>query len=103
MPNGTRTTFASGLNGPAALAFNSSGDLFEADFNSGYIYEFAPNGTQSTFASGLNNPNGLAFNSSGDLFDADYGEGEYLRVHAQRNPINLCRRTRAVWSNRAGV
>ena len=33
-PNGTQSTFASGLNSPAGLAFNSSGDLFEADWES---------------------------------------------------------------------
>ena len=76
-PNGTRSTFASGLYAPAALAFNSSGDLFVAGDSAvnggppdqGYIYEFTPNGTQSTFASGLvDGPVALAFSSSGDLF-----------------------------------
>src|SRR5713101_2695245 len=51
-PVGTRSTFASGLNGPTGLAFDSSGNLFAAD-NSGNIYEFTPGGTRSTFASGL--------------------------------------------------
>jgi len=70
-PNGTQSTFvASGLGYIQGLAFNSLGDLFEADGGSGNIYEFTPNGTRSTFASGLN-PNGLAFNSAGDLFEAD--------------------------------
>ena len=63
--------FASGLNAPEGLAFNSAGDLFEADFGSGNINEFKPDGEQSTFASGLNRPTALAFNSAGDLFEAD--------------------------------
>jgi len=58
---GTRSTFASGLNGPLGLAFDSAGNLFEADFGSGNIYEFTPGGTRSTFASGLNAPTFLAF------------------------------------------
>jgi hypothetical protein len=49
------------------LAFNSAGDLFEADGGSGNIYEFTPGGVQSTFAL-LYGPNNLAFNSEGDLF-----------------------------------
>jgi hypothetical protein len=57
------------------LAFNSGGNLFEADDNNGNIYEFTPAGIQSTFASGLNSPAGLAFNSAGDLFEADWGSG----------------------------
>jgi hypothetical protein len=62
-PDGTRSTFASGLNhpGPYGLAFNSAGNLFEADSNSGNIYEFTPGGTRSTFASGLAGPDFLAF------------------------------------------
>jgi hypothetical protein len=59
-PGGTRSTFASGLNEPGGLAFNSAGNLFEADFSNN-IYEFTPGGTRSTFASGLNFPTWLAF------------------------------------------
>ena len=70
-PGGTQATFASGLQGPTVLAFNSAGNLFETDWGSGHIYEFTTNGAQSTFASGLQNPSGMAFNSSGDLFVAD--------------------------------
>jgi sugar lactone lactonase YvrE len=77
-PGGTRSTVASGLNYPQGLAFNSAGDLFEADednqIGGGNIYEFTPGGAKSTFASGLN-PEGLAFNSAGDLFEADAVSG----------------------------
>jgi hypothetical protein len=73
--NGVQSTFASGLDGPDGLAFNSAGVLFEADFQSGNIYEFTTNGVQSTFASGLSYPNGLAFNNAGVLFVADSGSG----------------------------
>lgn len=67
-PDGTATTFASGLSDARALAFNSSGALFEADVVSGNIYEFAPSGTRTTFASGLHFPDALAINDVGDLF-----------------------------------
>ena len=59
-PGGTRSTFASGLNEPFGLAFDSAGNLFVADL-SGNIYEFTPDGTRSTFASGLATPEFLAF------------------------------------------
>jgi hypothetical protein len=80
-PNGGSTTFGSGLNEPNALAFNSTGDLFEADFGSNKINEFINNngvlGTNPTlFASGLNEPFGLAFDSAGDLFEADFGSNK---------------------------
>jgi len=72
-PGGVPTTFASGLNAPLGLAFNSAGNLFESDYGSGNIYEFTPGGVQTTFASGLNAPDGLAFNSAGDLFVVSAG------------------------------
>jgi hypothetical protein len=43
------------------LAFDASGNLFEADSGSGTIYEFTPGGTKSIFAIGLSYPVGLAF------------------------------------------
>ncbi|HEY5503694.1 MAG TPA: hypothetical protein VIK28_00950, partial [Sedimentisphaerales bacterium] len=69
--SGAQSTFASGLTVSYGLAFNTAGNLFEADLQSGNIYEFTPGGAQSTFASGLHQPNGLAFNSAGDLFVTD--------------------------------
>jgi len=56
------------------LAFDSAGNLFEADANSGTIFEFAPNGSPSTFASGLFSPDGLAFDSSGNLYVGEIAE-----------------------------
>lgn len=56
-----RSTFASGLSPPFGLAFDVVGNLFEADFGSGTIFEFTPNGMKSTFVSGLKQPISLAF------------------------------------------
>jgi hypothetical protein len=74
-PSGAQSNFASGLGSPYGLAFNSAGNLFEADYGSGKIYEFTPGGAQSTFASGLGLPWGLAFNSAGNLFAANRSGG----------------------------
>lgn len=71
-PDGNRSTFASGLNEPNGLAFNSAGDLFEADFGSKTIYQFTPAGVRSTFASLPNYPYGLAFDHAGNLFASTY-------------------------------
>ncbi len=60
-PGGVQSTFASGLDGPRALAFNNAGDLFVANGSSGDITEITPGGVQSTFASELDRPIGLAF------------------------------------------
>src|SRR5215467_16373583 len=50
----------------------ATGDLFEADYNSGSIFKFTSSGTRSTFASGLVGPRGLAFDAAKNLFVADY-------------------------------
>jgi hypothetical protein len=72
-PSGSQSTFASGLNGPVGLAFDSSGNLFEVDNHSGNIYKFTPSGSRSTFASGLNLAESLAFDSYGNLYLSDWG------------------------------
>ncbi len=63
---GGTSTFATGVN-PTAMAF-SGGNLFETDYSSGKVFEFAPNGTPTTFASGFTDPISLAFDASGNLF-----------------------------------
>ena len=57
-----------GLFLPKDLAFDSSGNLYEADAGSGSIFKFAPNGTKTTFKTGLNAPQSLAFDRNGILF-----------------------------------
>jgi DNA-binding beta-propeller fold protein YncE len=78
-PDGTMSTFASGLSGSFGLAFDGFGNLFEADRYSNTIFKFTPAGTKSTFASGLSGPFGLAFDSAGNLFEADYGSGTIFK------------------------
>lgn len=68
LSHGNQTTFGSGLNSPSGLAFDTSGNLFEAD-ESGNIFEWAGAGTNmTTFASGLNNPAFMAIDAWGDVF-----------------------------------
>ena len=79
-PNGVRSTFASGLKSPFALAFDSAGNLFVADAGdgnagSGAIYKFTPAGVRTTFASGYLFPLVLAFDSAGNLFVAEFYSG----------------------------
>ncbi len=70
--NATKSTFASGLDNPQGLAFNSAGAMFEADALSGNIYEFTPGGVQSTFATGLGKTRALAFNRAGGTESNNY-------------------------------
>ena len=59
-PGGAQTTIATGLPFISGLAFDSTGDLFEADYYSGNIIEIAPGGAQITIATGLPDIQGLA-------------------------------------------
>jgi len=38
-PGGVQSAFASGLNEPTGLTFNGAGNLFQADYGSGSIYD----------------------------------------------------------------
>src|SRR4030095_848971 len=74
-PNGVRSTFASGLTSPFALAFDSGGNLFVADEGSGAVYKLTPTGVRTTFALGLSVTVGLAFDSAGNLFATEFYSG----------------------------
>lgn len=53
--------FATDLNDPFGLAFDSTGNLFETDRGNGSLLKFTPDGAKSTFAIGLSQPSYLAF------------------------------------------
>jgi len=78
-PNGTKSTFASGLSVLSGLAFDGAGNLFVTDrWDSRAILKFSPDGTKTTFASGLE-PEDLTFDRSGNLFVTDFGRHSILK------------------------
>jgi len=72
-PDGTQSTFASGLEGAWPLAFDRSGNLYvgENPVGASFILKFAPDGSRTTFktfpAPG-SSITALAFGPGGDLF-----------------------------------
>jgi sugar lactone lactonase YvrE len=79
-PDGTASTFASGLGPVTALAFDHSGDLFAASVASGSatIYRFNLDGSRTTFASGFGLPfSDMAFDSADHLFAAGQWTSDY--------------------------
>jgi sugar lactone lactonase YvrE len=77
-PGGAKSTFASGLGYPEAVAFNNVGDLFVSNegklaLGFGYVAKITPDGTQSIIATGLIYPHKLAFDKAGNLFVATEG------------------------------
>ena len=77
----TVSTFASGFNNPAGLAFDAAGNLYVANAAGGTISKVTPTGAVSTFvASGLNSPRGLAFDAAGNLYVANAAGGTISKV-----------------------
>ena len=70
---GTASTFASGLNAPDGLAFDSSGNLYVANTGDGTVSKVDTGGVVSTFASGFTHPVGLTFDGAGNLY-VSYGD-----------------------------
>ncbi len=75
-PDGHVSTWATGFNGPAGLAFDGAGNLYVAC--NGYastidaIVRITPSGSASIFATTSPDPDGLAFDRSGNLFVTIY-------------------------------
>lgn len=69
-PGGTKSTFASGLDHPGALAFDRAGNLFVSGGSGqpGNIVKITPSGQVTVFASGLSIPGALAFDGPGNLY-----------------------------------
>jgi DNA-binding beta-propeller fold protein YncE len=69
----SKATFAStNLSGPRGLAFDTSGNLYAANYGGGTISKFNSSGAfLSQINSNLDGPFGLAFDSSGNLYAAN--------------------------------
>jgi len=80
----TVTNFVSsnlGLSGPEGLAFDASGNLYVANYNSNTISKVTPAGVVTTFVStGLSQPTGLVFDASGILYVANWGSNTISKV-----------------------
>ncbi len=76
-PDGTQSTFATGLTRVRGMVFDGAGNLYQADLDSGNVYKYTPAGVQSVFASGFNYPTGIAFDSKGNLFVCSQGVGVF--------------------------
>jgi len=97
---GTSTTFASLVNGPSGIAFDSTGNLFVANFSDGLILAIPSSGTTSLYgqsvtpnepialdpgtagslANLVTQPGSLAIDAQGDLYICDYMAGNQITV-----------------------
>jgi glucose/arabinose dehydrogenase len=73
--DGTRLTFATGLNDPVGLAFDLTGNLYVGAIAT--VYKFSPSGDRTVVASHLDGGAiGLAVSKSGDVFASTPGDGQ---------------------------
>jgi sugar lactone lactonase YvrE len=73
--NGTVFNQNGGTAFPVGLAFDSSGNLFDAD-NGQFIQKFDPSGNSSRFATiSIADPRGMGLDSAGNLYVANYTAG----------------------------
>src|SRR5450432_217866 len=78
-PDGTQSTFATGLNSPQGIAFDQTKNLYVADAGSGSVFKYDLAGNKTTFITGLSNPIGLAWDGS-DLLVSENGVGQVTRL-----------------------
>lgn len=78
-PDGSQSSYASGLAAPVGLAFDGKGNTYISDAGGGSIVKVAPDGSQSVFAIVEEGPTGLAFDGSGNLFASVFNTGEILK------------------------
>uniref|UniRef100_UPI00286A544B PEP-CTERM sorting domain-containing protein n=1 Tax=Chamaesiphon sp. VAR_48_metabat_135_sub TaxID=2964699 RepID=UPI00286A544B len=67
-PDGSKTTFATGLGTSFGMAVDASGNLFGSGFQTSTINKFTPGGVETNFAFSIFRPAGLAFDANGNLF-----------------------------------
>ena len=68
------------LNGPSAVATDSSGQVYIADEINGRIRKVDAFGTITSIASGLNGPLGVAVDGSGAVYASDSGNHRVVRI-----------------------
>ncbi|WDD99589.1 Ig-like domain-containing protein [Thalassomonas actiniarum] len=77
--DGTISDAATGLSGPIGNRFDSSGNMYVANFNTGEITKVTPQGVSSTFAQ-LGNASGIIINSQDELFVSSYLESVIYKI-----------------------
>ena len=82
-PDGESSLFADGFEGASGNAFDSAGDLLQANIRRRTISRITPGGEVSTFATeGLQSPVGIVFGADGDLFVANCDSASIQRISA---------------------
>jgi len=79
-PTGERSTVASDLDWPRAVALDGAGNLYVGVSSPGRVLEFTLSGEPSIVATGFGIAAGLALDGAGNLYIADNDNGKVLKV-----------------------
>lgn len=77
--DGAISDVVANLSGPIGNRFDSSGNMYVANFNTGEITKVTPEGVSSTFAQ-LGNASGIIINSQDELFVSSYNESVIYKI-----------------------
>jgi sugar lactone lactonase YvrE len=85
LPDGTLSTFATGLGYPEGMAFDPTGNLYVANYGgsllgAGSILKISPSGTVSTLASGLSQITALTLDTAGNVYACNEGAGKVYKI-----------------------
>jgi DNA-binding beta-propeller fold protein YncE len=83
--DGRTHSVVDGLNEPAGLAMDQSGNLYVSQHaqgipEAGSIIKIATTGEQSTFAEGFTGPSGMTIDQTGNLFVANFHDNSISRI-----------------------
>jgi hypothetical protein len=78
-PNGSATTYVSGIDRPRYQVFDSVGNLYVGSFD-GNIYKVSATGVKTVIASGIWSPQDMGFDGAGNLYVAGGYDGKIHRI-----------------------
>jgi PKD repeat protein len=78
-PDGTATTYASGIDRPMSPIFDDKGNLYVGSFN-GNIYKISPTGEKIVVASNIWSPQGMDLDHNGNLYVACGYDGNIYKI-----------------------
>lgn len=80
-PEGDVSEAVTELSGPLGSDFDSQGNHYIGNFNTGVITKVTPEGEKSTFATlGYSSASGIVINSKDELFVASYGKNAVYKI-----------------------
>ena len=82
--DGTISDYVTGLSGPLGTDFDTNGNLYIANFNTGELSKVTPEGVKTSFST-LGNASGIVINSQDEIFVSSYNENAIYKVSSAGN------------------